>query len=301
MTEKHSGARVLAMRTPRTLMRDWCAATGDSWSDLNGRWRAYRDAGGGQKGAGRHTPPATEMEAGVMVLASLVAPLWKDVPAGIRLYSNLITAGFAYSPEFRIRFGEETCLALQAQFENRTLLDTLMICLRTFRSDTEIRFLSLGVEQSNYEPRASLHLGDPSSRTSSFGVSFAERGGPREGVHPEPRVHSTRMRGFALTAMADLLAPNLAAANRARSPAGTNETGPSVPPDEPAPSDNETPRGANPEATTNANQEASERDRKSQAGIESRGDSSGGASAATRKENPDDGDERLDRPSPCAA
>jgi hypothetical protein len=255
------------MRTARTLIRDWSTTTGDSWSDLNGRWRAVLEAGGRPKGAGRHTPPATELEGTTIVLASLVAPLWKDVPAGIRLYGSLIVTGFAHTKDFSSRFGEETCISMQAQFENRTLMDTLMLCLRTFRSNTEIRFLSLSIEQSDYEPRASLHLGDPSSRTTTFAISFAEREGPREGVRPEPRVHSTRMRGYVLTAMADLLADNL------QSP---HENGPSVCADEPLPSD-ETPRGANPATTTGSQPEARRERDKSQVSFESYGESSGGA------------------------
>jgi hypothetical protein len=259
------------MRNARTLMRDWCAATGETWSDLNGRWRAYREAGGGPKGAGRHTPPATELDAAEMILASLVSPLWKDVPAVIQGYGNLIATGVAYSSDFRIRFGEETCLAMRAQFENRTLLDALMLCLRTYRSDTEIRFLSLSVEQSDYEPRAFLHLGDPSNKTTVIAISFAEKGGPREGVHPEPRVQIIRMRGFVLTALADLLAPNLQS---------THENGPPAPTDEPLPSDR-TPRGANPATTTTQPKARRERG-KSQAGLRSCGASSGGSSLSRR-------------------
>ena len=266
MTEIHSGARVLVMRTARTLMRDWCTATGDLWSDLNGRWRAVREAGDNPKGAGRHTPPATEIEATTIVLASLVAPLWKDVPARVRLYGSLIATGFAISEDFRLRFGDEMRLNMQAQFENRTLMDTLMFCLRTFRSDTEIRFLSLGIEQSDYEPRAFLHLGDPSSATTTFAISFAEREGPRRGVLPEPRVNITRMRGGVLTVMADLLADNLQS---------THENGPSVDADEPLPSD-ETPRAGKP-ATTHSHPKARRERDKSQVGFESYGNSSGGA------------------------
>src|SRR4051812_15860196 len=259
------------MRTPRTLIRDWCTAIGDSWSDLNGRWRSVLDAGASPKGAGRHTPPATEREAATIVLASLVTPLWKDAPAGIQIYGGLIVTGFAHTKDFSSRFGEETCISMQAQFENRTLLDTLMICLRTFRSDTEIRFLSLSVEQSDYEPRASLHLGDPLSQTTTFAISFAEREGPRGGVLPDPGVRSVGMGGYVLPAMADLLADNLQS---------THENGPSEPTDEPLPSD-ETPRGANP-ATTQTHPKARRQRDKSQAGFESYGNSSGGSSLSIR-------------------
>jgi hypothetical protein len=254
------------MRTARTLMRDWCTATGDSWSDLNGRWRAVREAGGSLKGAGRHTPPATLQDAAMMILAPLVAPLWKDVPAGIRRYGSLIARDFQVSADFRNRFGEEMAPTLGAKFENRTLLDTLMVCLQTFRSDTEIRFLAIGIEQSDYEPRAALVLGDPSIRACSFVINFAEREGPREGVLPEPRVHIERFRGGVLTVMADLLADNLQS---------THENGPSEPTDEPLPSD-ETPRAGKPATTLTHPKARRERD-KSQVGFESYGNSSGGA------------------------
>jgi len=64
------------MRTPRTLIRDWCTAIGDSWSDLNGRWRSVLDAGGSPKGAGRHTPPATE----------------REVPAWVKRFGDAVVA-----------------------------------------------------------------------------------------------------------------------------------------------------------------------------------------------------------------
>lgn len=200
-----------------------------------------------------------------MVLAPLVAPLWKDVPAGIRRYGSLIARDFQVSTEFRNRFGEEMAPSLGAQFENLTLLDTLMVCLQTFRSDTEIRFLALTVEQSDYEPRAALHLGDPSVRACSLGIGFAEREGPREGVLPEPRLHIERFRGGVLTVMADLLADNLQS---------THENGPSVDADEPLPSD-ELPRAAKP-ATTDSHPEGMRERDKSQASFESYGNSSGG-------------------------
>ena len=101
MTEIHSGARVLSMRTARTLAREWCATTNLPWPDLDGRLRALRDAGDSPKGAGRHTPPATLQDGAEMVLAPLVAPLWKDVPAGIRRYGALKGGWLALKRIFR--------------------------------------------------------------------------------------------------------------------------------------------------------------------------------------------------------
>jgi hypothetical protein len=207
-----------------------------------------------------------------MILAPLVAPLWKDVPTGIRRYSGLkVTPHFGYSQNFPAQFGEDTLRNLSAQVENRTLLDTLMFCLRTFRSDTEIRFQSLEIEQSDYEPAASLYLGQPST---VIKITFAETEGPREGVQQEPIVHRERMRGYVLTAMADLLAENFAAAKHTR-PRCLHENGSSVSPDEPLPSD-ELPRAGKP-ATTRTHQKARRERDKSQAGLQSYGNSSGGS------------------------
>ena len=204
-----------------------------------------------------------------MILAPLVAPLWKDVPAGIRRYGGLkVVPHFGHSQNFPVQFGEDTLRNLGAQVENLTLLDTLMFCLRTFRSDTEIRFQSLEIEQSDYEPAASLYLGQPST---VIKITFAETEGPREGVQQEPIVHRERMRGYVLTAMADLLTDNLQS---------THENGPSVDADEPLPSD-ETPRGANPATTCTPPKARRERD-KSQAGLQSYGNSSGGSSLSNR-------------------
>jgi hypothetical protein len=85
---------------------------------------------------------------------------------------------------------------------------------------------------------------------------------------------SYRLMGPALNTMADLLAPNVAAANRARMQA-KHENGPSVDADGPLPSD-ETPRAARP-ATTNTHPKARRERDKSQVGFESYGNSSGGA------------------------
>jgi hypothetical protein len=209
------------MRTPRTLARNWCDTGVTSWSDLNGRIRAVLEAGGSPKGAGRHTPPATENDAAVLVLAPLVATFWKDVPAGIRRYGGLMASGGGATDDFENRFGTAYLGDLHAQFKNRTLLQALAFCLRTFHSGSspEIRFLSLNIERSKYQAKASLYLGDPPTQ---FVAHFAEP--PREGIQPDSIVESIRMRGFALTAMADLLADNLQP---------KSDTGPSAPTDEP--------------------------------------------------------------------
>jgi hypothetical protein len=265
MTEIHPSVRVLSMRTARNLAREWCATTNVPWPDLDGRLRALRDAGNSPKGAGRHTPPATLRDAAEMLLAPLVAPLWKDVPADIRRYGALKGSGQGgftqVSPTER---AEEMCRELSAPFVNLTLLDALMLCLRICRSDSEMRFVSLDIKLSKYKPEAILRL---CNRWLVFGIFFRETEAPRKGVQFEPIVDHKTMQGDTLTAMADLLTDNLQS---------THENGPSVPPDEPLPSD-ETPRAGKP-ATTQTHPEARREKDKSQVGFESYGNSSGGAS-----------------------
>ena len=252
------------MRTARTLAREWCATTNLPWPDLDGRLRALRDAGDSPKGAGRHTPDATLQDGAVMVLAPLVTPLWKDVPAGIRRYGTLKGSGHGgFTQVSPTEHPEEMCRDLSAPFVNLTLLDALMLCLRICRSDSEIRFVSLDITLSKYKPEAILRL---CNRWLVFGIFFRETEGPREGVPLEPTIDHKVMEAHTLTAMADLLADNLQS---------THENGPSVSADEPLPSD-ETPRAARP-ATTGSHLEARRERDKSQVGFESYGNSSGGA------------------------
>lgn len=253
------------MRTARNLARAWSAtgpASPASWSEMSGRLRFLVEAEITPKGAGRHTPFATPLDAATVTLVPLVATHRKDVPAGIRRYGSLMQSSFMVAGDFNGRFGEDTLRNMELQLEKRTLLDALAICLRTFssKSGSEIGFLSLNIEKSEYQAKASLYLGDPPEQ---FITYFVED--PREGIQPDPIVESVRMRGFCLTAMADLLADNFRT---------THENGPSVSADEPLPSD-ETPRACRPETTGPHPEARRERD-KSQVGFESYGESSGG-------------------------
>jgi hypothetical protein len=260
---------MLSMRTPRTLAHEWCATTNLTRPDLDGRLRALRDAGESPKGAGRHTPDATLQDGAVMVLAPLVAPLWKDVPAGIRRYGALkASPSGGFTQVSPIERAEEMCRDLIAPFEKLTLLDALMLCLRICRSDSEIRFISLDIKLSKYKPEAILRL---CNRWIVFGIFFRETEGPREGVPFEPIIDHKVMEGDTLTAMADLLADNLRS---------THENGPSVDADEPLPSD-ELPRACRP-ATTDRHQKARRERDKSQVGLQSCGNSSGGSSLSIR-------------------
>src|SRR3954469_18220528 len=122
----------MTKRTLRTLARDWSATGITPWPDMNGRVRAWTEAGGSPKGAGRHTPRANEHDASVTVMFVLAARFWKDVPAGIRRYGSLMSSGVGVTEDFPNRFGEDTFRDLHARFEKQTLLQVLAYCLRTF-------------------------------------------------------------------------------------------------------------------------------------------------------------------------
>lgn len=257
------------MRTARTLAHEWCAATNYPRPDLDGRLRALRDAGKSPKGAGRHTPPATERDAAEIVLAPLVAPLWKDVPAGIRRYGAMkASPSGGFTKLFPTERAEEMCREMSAPFVSRTLLDALIHCLQACRSDSETRFVSLDIKLSKYKPEATLKL---CNQWIVVGIFFKETEAPRDEFQFEPIIDRKTMEGATLTAMADLLADNLR---------NTHENGSSVDTDEPLPSAG-LPRAGKP-ATTDTHPEASRERDKSQVGFESYGNSSGGASLSNR-------------------
>jgi hypothetical protein len=259
------------MRNVQALMREWCAKTNYPQSDMFGRVRSARENKPPliqQKATGRHSPPATEQDAAVMILAPLVASRWKDVPAGILRYGALPGEMMNINEAFDLRFGQESCRALETEFRGKTLLEAVKRILVSCRHWSDMRVLSLRVERSDYRPMAFLTLGDDLAEAM---ISFVEPDSPREGIQLEPVVGSDRIQGFALTAMADLLADNFRI---------THENGPSVSPDEPLPSDT-TSRGANPETTGSHLEAKRERD-KSQAGFESYGDASDGSPLSNR-------------------
>jgi hypothetical protein len=266
-------------RNPQALIRDWCAATRYSLTDMNGRARKVRERKMLTSGAhGPNAPMATVQDAAVLVLAPLVAPLWKDVPTGILRYGALVGELVNVNQHFAQRFGEEACQEL-LKFEGKILLETVMRVLASCPSWSDIpiwsdmRVLSLRVERSDYQPMAWLSLGaGPAEAT----IRFIEPGTPREGTLPEPVPDGARMRGSALHAMADLIADNIRAAEAAQkaAEAAAQENGPSVPADEPPP--DESPRAGKPE-TPLWYSEAMTRLIKyqSQTGFEASGDPSG--------------------------
>ena len=94
---------------------------------MSGRLRFMVEAEITPKGAGRHTPFATPLDAAKVALVPLVATHRKDVPAGIRRFGSLMQSSFMVTGNFKGRFGEDTLRKLEFQLENRTLLDALAI------------------------------------------------------------------------------------------------------------------------------------------------------------------------------
>jgi hypothetical protein len=268
-----------ATRNTRDLMRDWCSATGYSLPDLIGRGRAVREAGLLTQGAlGINAPPAVPADGTALVLSTIVSRTWKDAPKEVRRYGSLPLCGtICHNPITRKDFDAD----LEDFPHGMPLLHALTKLLEHCGIQREVRFLSLKVDLSEINPAAVLAFGmyeitpTGETHTKDFFLTFLNSKDWTE----ELIESQVRLNAVALNTMADLLAPNVAAANRARMQA-EHENGPPGPTDEPLPSD-ETPRGANPETTTTHPKARRERD-KSQAGLQSYGNSSGGSSLSIR-------------------
>jgi hypothetical protein len=301
------------MRNTRDLMRDWCAATGHHLplSDLIGRGRAVREAGLLTQGAlGINAPAATLRDGAVLLLSIAASRTWKDAPREVMRYGSLpLCKTTGHDPIARTDFDPD-----EVPYPPGTLLvDVLVDLLEHCGSKRQARFLSLKVDLSEVNPAAVLAFGmykitpTGETHTKTFFLTFLE---PKDWTE-ELIERQVRLNAVALNAMADLLAPNVAAANRARMQA-KHETGPSARTDEPIPLDDppwaakpatmpsdNLPRAARP-ATTSADLEASDKEKKSQVSFKSCGRSSGG-SPSPEEDRTHDIDDRHDRPSPCAA
>jgi hypothetical protein len=136
--------------------------------------------------------------------------------------------------------------------------------------------------------------------TRTLTLTFMPPAADREEDRKKPIEHSSRLLGPALTAMADMLAPNIAAANRAFFGTRRYENSPSVPPDELSPTV-DPPRATTPTANR-SHLEASEKKTKSQVSFESYGGSSVPSTSYDEdRTNDDDVGDRADRPPSCAA
>jgi hypothetical protein len=295
-----------ATRNTRDLMRDWCAATGYPLPDLIGRGRAVREAGLLTQGAlGINAPAATILDGAVLLLAITASRTWKDAPAEVERYGSLpLYKTTGHDPTTRKDFDPDP-----AQFPTgQPLLGMLATALEHCGSQRVERLLALKVDRSERSPAAFLTFGlyEGETHTKTFFLTFIRPTGQNNVVW-----ESGQMNDVALNTMADLLVPNVAAANRARAQA-EHETGPSALTDEPIPLDDLTqattpetnpsdnlPRAARP-ATTSTHLEVNDKEKKSQVGFKSCSRSSGG-SPLPPTEFCDDLDDRPDRPSPCAA
>jgi hypothetical protein len=180
----------------------------------------------------------------------------------------------------------------------KTLLNTLAEMLELCGSQGMFRFASLSIHQSETSPSGSLSISVTTHGGEVLRWSYSLFFRKPDLKQTENVIQvSCGLKASAINLLADLLAPNVAAANRARMQA-KHETGPSVSADEPIPFDN-LPRAATP-ATQGTHPEANDKEKESQVGFESCGRSSGGSSLPPT-ESCDDRDDRPDRPSPCAA
>jgi hypothetical protein len=210
------------------LIRSWCESAGYPLPDLKGRARAAREAGLiSQKGFGRYAADATVKDGAMLLLSILSTQFWKDVPAGIERYRNLVLSWATYSSnphaEFDAPFGME--------IGKTSLLDALMKCLELCAQHPKIlEPLSLQIVRSDINPAAFLALrltegGAVPGETVSLRfveprLPFVDQ--PREAFTIKGEVHD-----FALSAMAQLLAHNIAAQNKHDTSAPTDMSFPS--------------------------------------------------------------------------
>jgi hypothetical protein len=140
-------------------MRDWCAATGYSLSDLIGRGRAVREAGLLTQGPpGINAPTAIAQDGSVLLLSTIVSQTWKDAPKGVRRYGSLPLINTTGDDEFtRAEFDPDPL-----PFPNGTsLLDALTQLLECCGIRREFRLLGLEVKRSEVFPTATLSFAIP--------------------------------------------------------------------------------------------------------------------------------------------
>jgi hypothetical protein len=306
------------LRNHRSLQREWCAKMGIPERDGLGRHRYARGNGLLTEGPhGDRALPATSQDAAVLLLSFIAADSWRDVPRAVREYGSLTLKKVECHDwiENRDISPETLQFPYYLRFSlGKTLLNSLAEMLEFCSSQGTFRLEDLRLDRSETCPAGFLGIGvyvnTPAGEKLRWLYSlFFHHPDPKESAHVIEV--SYRLMGRALNTMADLLAPNVAAANRAPMQA-EHETGPSEPTDEPIPLDDlpqaakpttnpsdNLPRAARP-ATTSADLEANGKERESQVSFESYGRSSGGSSLPLT-ESYDDRFDRPDRPSPCVA
>ena len=253
---------------------------------------------------GERALPAIPPDGAVLLLSFIAPDSVRDVPRAVSKYGSLVLMDVdcldwiedryinpdTLQPPYRLHFSPR-----------KTLLSILAEMLEMCGSQKMFRLEVLKVDRSEKFPLGSLTVGvylntDAGEKPRwTYNLVFRN---PDQEKKADVIEISYRLMGPALNTMADLLAPNVAAANCARMQA-EHETGPSAPTDEPIPLDDQTPRACKPE-TTNTHPEVNDKEKKSQVGFKSCGGSSGG-SPLPPTEFCDDLDDRPDRPSACAA
>jgi hypothetical protein len=286
----------------RALIREWCARVGIPDREGLGRHRYARAAGLLTEGPhGDKAFPATSPDAGVLLLSFITAHSWRDVPRAVKEYGSLPLISVQCHDMIEEKNINPDTLDFHYRLEfsdGKTLLNVLAEMLELCGSQSIFRFSALSIHQSKTRPSGSLSIAvnTHDGELHRWGYTL---------IFEKPDLKQTEnviqviygLRGQDINTMADLLAPNVAAANRARMQA-EHETGPSALTDEPIPFDN-LPRATTPTAT-DSHPEASDKEKESQVSFESCGRSSGGSSLPPT-ESCDDRDDRPDRPSTCAA
>jgi hypothetical protein len=302
----------------RALTSEWCARVGLPEGDGLGRHRYAREAKLLTPGPhGERALPAIPLDGSALLLAFIAPHSLRDVPRAVRKYGNLVLMDVNCFDWIEDRYiNPDTlqppyCLHFSLR---KTLLSTLAEMLEICGSERMFRLEGLKVDRSETFPMGYLTIGvylntDVGEKLRwNYNLVFWN---PDQEEKADVIEASYRLMGPALNTMADLLAPNVAAANRARLQA-EHETGSSAPTDEPIPLDDLTqaatpgtktsddlPRAARP-ATTDSHPEANDKEKESQVSFELCGRSSG-SSPPLAKEYCDDLDDRTDRPSSSAA
>jgi hypothetical protein len=307
----------------RALISEWCARVGLPEGDGLGRHRYAREAKLLTPGPhGERALPAIPPDGAALLLSFIAPHSLRDVPRAVRKYGNLVLI-------------DVNCLDLDEQgyvkpetlpppyclhfSSGKSFLNTLAEMLEMCGSQRMFRLEELKVDRSEAFPTGTLSIGAYLNTSTGedprwiYNLFFRN---PDQNEKADVIEASFRLMGPALNTMADLLAPNVAAANRGGVQA-EHETGPSVPPDEPIPlddddlmqaakpetnpSDDLLPRAARPTAT-DSHPEANDKEKESQVSFESCGRSSGDSPPIAKEYCDDrDLDDCPDRPSSYAA
>jgi hypothetical protein len=291
---------IRATRNVRDFIRDLCATTNAvSQSNLIAIGQILREAGEiSQAGHGVNAAPAIPQDGAKILIAIAIEPKLKDAVEDVRKYGRLVQCDVEDNQQ-------DTEDGTSFVNPGDELWYTLTKALGQCSSKGPLRFSLFRITLSDHRPEAYLELAlyriDDSGDARIGTIELSFEANELWGQRSEDKVKIIQLNDRLLNTAADLLKPNVAAANRARLDASINETNLPAPTGRPVPSDG-TPQAAKPEAGTE-HLKASETERESQAGFQSLGDPSGGIFSSSIKEKPDDDSRnyRPDRLGACAA